>query len=150
MPPGHLGTSEALLSGNFSRKCADNDAQGAQQACWHPLVLQSLERLSVSMSDLVSRGRAFTEDAPGAQLSAGEKGEESGSGGGGAACDVGEKGAPRVVISGHSHKASLCVADNVLFVNAGSAGPRRFSLPKSAVLLHMLPNKSIHARIVEW
>jgi hypothetical protein len=34
-----------------------------------------------------------------------------------------------VVVSGHSHKASVEVRDGVLFFNPGSAGPRRFSLP---------------------
>jgi uncharacterized protein len=35
----------------------------------------------------------------------------------------------RVVISGHSHKPSVVSRDSVLFVNPGSAGPRRFKLP---------------------
>jgi predicted phosphodiesterase len=34
-----------------------------------------------------------------------------------------------VVISGHSHKPSVATRDGVLFVNPGSAGPRRFKLP---------------------
>jgi uncharacterized protein len=34
-----------------------------------------------------------------------------------------------VVVTGHSHKASVEVRDGVLFFNPGSAGPRRFSLP---------------------
>jgi putative phosphoesterase len=33
------------------------------------------------------------------------------------------------VISGHSHKAGTRREDGVLYVNPGSAGPRRFSLP---------------------
>lgn len=33
------------------------------------------------------------------------------------------------VISGHSHRPSLERRDGVLFVNPGSAGPRRFTLP---------------------
>lgn len=33
------------------------------------------------------------------------------------------------VISGHSHRPSLERRDGVLFVNPGSAGPRRFRLP---------------------
>jgi putative phosphoesterase len=37
-----------------------------------------------------------------------------------------------VVISGHSHKPKVEERDGVLFVNPGSAGPRRFSLPISA------------------
>ena len=35
----------------------------------------------------------------------------------------------RVVVSGHSHKPSSVERDGVLYVNPGSAGPRRFSLP---------------------
>jgi uncharacterized protein len=37
----------------------------------------------------------------------------------------------RVVVSGHSHKPSIAERDGVLFINPGSAGPRRFSLPIS-------------------
>jgi putative phosphoesterase len=35
----------------------------------------------------------------------------------------------QVVITGHSHKPLVTDRDGVLFVNPGSAGPRRFSLP---------------------
>jgi hypothetical protein len=34
-----------------------------------------------------------------------------------------------MVVSGHSHKASVEVRNGVVFFNPGSAGPRRFSLP---------------------
>jgi uncharacterized protein len=34
-----------------------------------------------------------------------------------------------MVVSGHSHKASVKVQGGVIFFNPGSAGPRRFSLP---------------------
>ena len=34
-----------------------------------------------------------------------------------------------MVVSGHSHKASVQVRDRVIYFNPGSAGPRRFSLP---------------------
>jgi len=34
-----------------------------------------------------------------------------------------------VVVSGHSHKASVEMRGDVVFFNPGSAGPRRFSLP---------------------
>jgi putative phosphoesterase len=33
------------------------------------------------------------------------------------------------VISGHSHKPRIMTKDGVLFINPGSAGPRRFKLP---------------------
>lgn len=40
-----------------------------------------------------------------------------------------------VVVSGHSHKLSLDRRDGVLYVNPGSAGPRRFRLPVTAAML---------------
>ena len=42
-----------------------------------------------------------------------------------------------VVISGHSHKPVADVRDGVLYLNPGSAGPRRFSLPISLARLHV-------------
>ncbi|NIJ77519.1 hypothetical protein FHT08_002602 [Xanthomonas campestris] len=36
-----------------------------------------------------------------------------------------------VIICGHSHKPSIHTRDDVLYINPGSAGPRRFSLPIS-------------------
>jgi uncharacterized protein len=36
-----------------------------------------------------------------------------------------------VVVSGHSHRPSIEHKDGVLFLNPGSAGPRRFTLPIS-------------------
>jgi putative phosphoesterase len=36
------------------------------------------------------------------------------------------------VVSGHSHRASREIRGGVLFINPGSAGPRRFNLPISA------------------
>lgn len=39
------------------------------------------------------------------------------------------------VISGHSHQPSSEVRDDVLFLNPGSAGPRRFNLPITLVRL---------------
>lgn len=38
----------------------------------------------------------------------------------------------QVVVSGHSHRPSVDRRDGVLYVNPGSAGPRRFKLPISA------------------
>jgi hypothetical protein len=40
-----------------------------------------------------------------------------------------EAAAVQVVVSGHSHKPMLERRNGVLFVNPGSAGPRRFKLP---------------------
>ena len=44
------------------------------------------------------------------------------------------------VIYGHSHKAAINWKDGVLFLNPGSAGPRRFSLPLSVAILHLGPD----------
>jgi putative phosphoesterase len=41
----------------------------------------------------------------------------------------------RAVVSGHSHKPRVHEKDGVLYVNPGSAGPRRFSLPISVAFL---------------
>ena len=41
----------------------------------------------------------------------------------------------RVVVSGHSHLPRVETRDGVLFVNPGSAGPRRFRLPVSVARL---------------
>jgi putative phosphoesterase len=38
----------------------------------------------------------------------------------------------RAVVSGHSHAPSIVERDGVLYVNPGSAGPRRFRLPVAA------------------
>jgi predicted phosphodiesterase len=35
----------------------------------------------------------------------------------------------QMVVSGHSHKPGQTERDGVLFLNPGSAGPRRFDLP---------------------
>jgi putative phosphoesterase len=40
-----------------------------------------------------------------------------------------------VVIAGHSHRPSMAERDGVLFLNPGSAGPRRFTLPISLATL---------------
>lgn len=41
------------------------------------------------------------------------------------------------VISGHSHRPSAEVRDGVLFLNPGSAGPRRFRLPVALARLEI-------------
>ncbi|QBG89839.1 metallophosphoesterase family protein [Xanthomonas oryzae] len=40
-----------------------------------------------------------------------------------------------VIISGHSHKPLVHTRAGVLYINPGSAGPRRFSLPTSVAML---------------
>jgi putative phosphoesterase len=52
----------------------------------------------------------------------------------------------RVVVSGHSHKPSIDERDGVLYVNPGSAGPRRFKLPVSVAEL-CIEAGSVAARV---
>lgn len=54
----------------------------------------------------------------------------------------------QVVVSGHSHKPSVERRDGILYVNPGSAGPRRFKLPVSIGEL-TVTGSSVSARIVE-
>jgi putative phosphoesterase len=42
-----------------------------------------------------------------------------------------------LVVSGHSHKPGKIKRDGVLYVNPGSAGPRRFKLPVSVARLNL-------------
>lgn len=44
-----------------------------------------------------------------------------------------------VVIFGHSHQPCLVTIGHTLFFNPGSAGPKRFSLPRCAGLLEVFP-----------
>jgi putative phosphoesterase len=53
----------------------------------------------------------------------------------------------RVVVSGHSHKPASAERNGVLYINPGSAGRRRFSLPISAAEL-MIEGDRIRPRIV--
>lgn len=43
----------------------------------------------------------------------------------------------RVVVSGHSHRPGSFERSGVLYINPGSAGPRRFDLPVSVARLHL-------------
>jgi putative phosphoesterase len=43
----------------------------------------------------------------------------------------------RIVISGHSHKPGKTERDGVLYINPGSAGPRRFQLPVAVARLDL-------------
>lgn len=53
----------------------------------------------------------------------------------------------RVVVTGHSHKPLIQERDGRLWINPGSAGPRRFKLPISVALLH-LENGAVRAELV--
>jgi len=52
------------------------------------------------------------------------------------------------VVSGHSHKPSIHARDGVMYLNPGSAGPRRFNLPVTVALVTVSEEK-LEARIVE-
>jgi putative phosphoesterase len=54
----------------------------------------------------------------------------------------------QVIISGHSHKPSITRRDGVLFVNPGSAGPRRFKLPVAVGKL-FVKGSEVNAEIIE-
>jgi uncharacterized protein len=53
-----------------------------------------------------------------------------------------------VVVSGHSHKPALDTRDGVIYVNPGSAGPRRFKLPISAAMLTIAKDGALHVEHV--
>ena len=66
-----------------------------------------------------------------------------------AAIDIDPRAAGvQVVVSGHSHRPSVRRDDGVLYVNPGSAGPRRFKLPISVGEL-TIDGSSVAARTVE-
>jgi putative phosphoesterase len=56
--------------------------------------------------------------------------------------------APQVVVTGHSHRPSIRERDGVLYLNPGSAGPRRFKLPVTMAEL-MISGRSAEARILQ-
>ena len=55
----------------------------------------------------------------------------------------------QVVVSGHSHKPAVTQREDTLFLNPGSAGPRRFKLPVSIGELIVRDDGSVTARIQE-
>ncbi len=54
----------------------------------------------------------------------------------------------QVVVSGHSHKPAVQTRDGVLYVNPGSAGPRRFRLPIAVAELE-IAGGSVNANLIE-
>ena len=54
----------------------------------------------------------------------------------------------RVVVSGHSHRSAVETRNGILYLNPGSAGPRRFGLPVSVAHLRFLPG-SVEPEIIE-
>jgi putative phosphoesterase len=53
-----------------------------------------------------------------------------------------------VVVAGHSHRPSMERRNGVLFLNPGSAGPRRFKLPISVALL-TVRGKDVRVKFIE-
>jgi putative phosphoesterase len=53
-----------------------------------------------------------------------------------------------VVVSGHSHRPGIERRDKVLYLNPGSAGPRRFKLPVAVAIL-TIDDAQARARIIE-
>jgi putative phosphoesterase len=54
----------------------------------------------------------------------------------------------QIVVSGHSHKPLIEEREGMLFLNPGSAGPRRFKLPVSVAHLS-LNGAAVSAKIIE-
>lgn len=54
----------------------------------------------------------------------------------------------KVVISGHSHSPSNITLNDILYLNPGSAGPRRFNLPISAAVLN-IDKGNVNANLIE-
>jgi uncharacterized protein len=54
----------------------------------------------------------------------------------------------QAIIAGHSHRPGVEDRQGVLFVNPGSAGPRRFRLPVTVACLRVAPAQQVQAQIV--
>ena len=52
-----------------------------------------------------------------------------------------------VVVSGHSHRADVHLKNDVLYVNPGGAGPKRFSLPATVAIVTIAPT-GLHPQIL--
>lgn len=53
-----------------------------------------------------------------------------------------------LIIHGHSHKSSINIINNVIYINPGSVGPRRFKLPITMMKLN-ITNKMITESNIE-
>ena len=53
-----------------------------------------------------------------------------------------------MVVSGHSHKAAILQRNGVIYLNPGSAGPRRFALPVTLAIVRV-ENGEIASEIVD-
>jgi putative phosphoesterase len=52
-----------------------------------------------------------------------------------------------IVVSGHSHRPSAARRDGILYLNPGSAGPRRFTLPIAVARLN-ISGRRVRSKIV--
>lgn len=52
----------------------------------------------------------------------------------------------QVVVHGHTHLAKIEIRKEVLYINPGAAGPKRFSLPVTLVIME-IEGKSVKAKI---
>lgn len=54
-----------------------------------------------------------------------------------------------IIVYGHSHKANIYEKNDILYINPGSVGPRRFNLPISMAKLKILDCEDIFDEIKE-
>ncbi|WP_291652986.1 metallophosphoesterase family protein [Clostridium sp.] len=43
-----------------------------------------------------------------------------------------------IIIYGHSHKYSLDISENIIYLNPGSCGRKRFSLPLTMAIMNII------------
>ena len=55
----------------------------------------------------------------------------------------------RVVVSGHSHKPSIEERQGIVYINPGSAGPRRFKLPVCVARMKVTTGRTVKVELVE-
>jgi putative phosphoesterase len=113
--PGVLAGLEALLPGREARHVRGNNDHGPGLDRLPEAVVVELGALTaLVVHDLGARERPHP---PVARLIA--------------------RHGPDVVVHGHSHRPGAAVLAGRLYVNPGSAGPRRFSLPRTAAVLEI-------------
>ncbi|MGL5651399.1 MAG: metallophosphoesterase family protein [Paraclostridium sp.] len=54
-----------------------------------------------------------------------------------------------IVIYGHSHKSENYIKDKILYINPGSAGPKRFKLPTTIAILNLIKDKDAEINLIE-
>lgn len=54
-----------------------------------------------------------------------------------------------IVVYGHSHKSEKYMKNKVLYINPGSAGPKRFKLPTTIAILNMKKDKDIEIDLIQ-